>query len=208
MGKREFGESTALEADGKPRLSRRLAHLSIGWTRYGELVRTWNARLNLTGTQEPNALAEILFADAVVLAEKDVVPEGVCFVDVGAGVGAPAIPLLLERQDLSATLVEPRRNRVAFLRTVIGTLGLMDRCRVLEQRLEAAPLDRAPFDLALSRATFAPEEWLRRAVGLAPAAVVMVAGQPLPPGARLERSYRLPFSDAPRALGVYPLPRT
>lgn len=182
----------------------RLREISPTWAEYDRLVETWNARLNLTGGKDARARAEILFTDAVVLEDPELLPEGARFVDVGAGVGAPAIPLLLARPDLSATLVEPRRLRVAFLRTAIGTLDLVDRCVVLEQRLEKDGVPGMPFDVAISRATFAPDEWLRRAAGLAPRAIAMVAGEPLPEGDRLaERRYELPYSGAPRALGLY-----
>lgn len=205
MEERKPREHTAPASLGKgPDIEARLRELPPAWAAYDALVETWNARQNLTGGKDAQSRAEILFADAVVLDDPELLPEGARFVDVGAGAGAPAIPLLLARPDLRATLVEPRRLRVAFLRTAIGALELGDRCVVLEQRLAGDGVPGMPFDVALSRATFAPAEWLRRAVGLAPRAVAMVAGEPLPDGERLaERRYRLPFSGSPRALGLY-----
>lgn len=174
---------------------------------FADLVATWNARLNLTGAKEPEALAEVLFADAMMLRDEALLPQGARFVDVGAGAGAPSLPLLLLRPDLRATLVEPIHKRVAFLRTAIGTFDLAERATVIEGRLEAAPIAGAPFDVALSRATFEPAEWLARAEPLAPRTLVLVAGDPLPEreGARLleTRTYRLPRKDAPRAIGLY-----
>lgn len=194
MGSAKPRESTALAGDGKT---------PERWARYRELVKTWNARLNLTGARDDRALADVLFADAAVLADEALMPPGTHFVDIGAGAGAPSIPLLLLRRDLTATLVEPLRKRVAFLRTVIGTLDLVGRCTLLERKLDGPPVEGAPFDLALSRATFAPDEWLERARAVSARAIVMVAAGPLPQGALVERRYTLPHSEAPRALGLY-----
>ncbi|HJL18198.1 MAG TPA: RsmG family class I SAM-dependent methyltransferase [Sandaracinaceae bacterium LLY-WYZ-13_1] len=172
-----------------------------------ELVRLWNARSNLTGARHDEALVDVLLADAFVLADRGVVPQGARVVDVGAGAGAPTLPLALIRPDLRVTLLEPRRLRVAFLRTVIGHFdGLVARARVEEGRLapDEVPAD-APFDLALSRATFEPAAWLARGRALAGRVVVLVGQDPLPEADdRLaERRYALPFAGTARALAVY-----
>ncbi|MGE3636696.1 MAG: hypothetical protein AB7P00_42735 [Sandaracinaceae bacterium] len=109
---------------------------------------------------------------------------------------------------LSAVLVEPRRKRVAFQRTAIGSLGLEARARVVEARFEGTAPDGAPFDLAISRATFAPDDWLRRARSLSPVVAVLGVDALPDPDAHRARVladvvYRLPFADRPRRLGVY-----
>lgn len=171
---------------------------------YAQLVQTWNRKLNLVGSTDAAELADVLFADALILA--DALPEKTRFVDVGAGAGAPAIPLLLLRQDLEGTLVEPRRKRVAFQRTCLGTLGLTDRASAHERRLEGPPLPGSPFDVAMSRATFEPDEWLQRARSLAPQIAVLTVDE-LPKAAfatlELERRYTLPATGRPRALALY-----
>ena len=204
MGEPECRESTAELGEGNPSLEDVLSAPPAPWQRYAELVVEWSARSNLVGAKTKEALAEVLFADALMLCDESLLPRGSRFVDIGAGAGAPAIPMLLMRPDLSATLVEPRRLRVEFLRAAVEALGLEDRCIVLKQKLGTAPLPGAPFDVAISRATFPPPEWLRRASALAPRAVAMVAGRPLPEGERLlERAYALPFSHSPRGLALY-----
>jgi 16S rRNA (guanine527-N7)-methyltransferase len=133
-------------------------------------------------------------------------------VDVGSGAGAPALPLLLLRPDLRGTLVEPLRKRVAFLRTAVGTLALVERVRVLEAKLDAGapalPDATLQHDVALSRATFAPELWTPAALQLAPVGIVMLASQEpptAPPGCRLThtRDYTLPWSAAARRIALY-----
>ena len=57
-------------------------------------------------------------------------------VDVGSGAGAPIIPLLILRPDVSAECVEPLGKRATFLRTASARLGLLSRMRVHETRLD------------------------------------------------------------------------
>jgi len=184
--------------------------------RFASLVQSWNAKMNLTAAREPGALVEVLFADALMLADPALIPEGARLADVGSGAGAPALPLLLMRPDLRGTLVEPLRKRVAFLRTAVGTLDLAARTRILESRVDpAAPgggdsLGVGPQDLALSRATFAPEEWLRVGLLLAPRVLVLTAGAapPCPVGAQVaaQVDYTLPSSGARRRVTAFERP--
>jgi 16S rRNA (guanine527-N7)-methyltransferase len=178
--------------------------------RYVELVARWNQKLDLTAAREAGAQVEILLADALVLAREEITPHAARCVDVGSGAGAPALPLLLLREDLDALLVEPLRKRVAFLRTVLGTLGLVTRCRVTEAKLdpESPELPGAPFALALSRATFAPELWLQAGSKLASRTLVLLATQapPAAPEGKQLRNvvhYRLPSSGAERSIAIY-----
>ena len=45
-------------------------------------------------------------------------------IDAGSGAGIPGVPIAVARPDLAVTLVEPRRQRVAFLELVRDDLGL------------------------------------------------------------------------------------
>jgi 16S rRNA (guanine527-N7)-methyltransferase len=176
---------------------------------YLELVATWNAKLDLTAARETERLIEVMICDAFVLASTDVIAADSRCLDVGSGAGAPALPLALLRSDLKLTLVEPLRKRVAFLRTALGGLGLVNRVTVLERKLDptAPGLPDAPYDVALSRATFAPEVWLPAGLTLAPRNFVLLASQqpPAATGAELERlvEYSLPVSGAQRKLAIY-----
>jgi 16S rRNA (guanine527-N7)-methyltransferase len=144
-----------------------------------------------------------------MLADQRLLSPDARVLDVGSGAGAPALPVALLRPDLGMTLVEPLHKRVAFMRHAIGTLKLGDRVTVLERKLELggdAPRG-APFDVAMSRATLAPEEWL--ALGLLHAHEVLVLGvpgkDPRPESARAldTVTYALPSSSAPRAIWKY-----
>ncbi|MEM6959572.1 MAG: RsmG family class I SAM-dependent methyltransferase, partial [Myxococcota bacterium] len=98
-------------------------------------------------------------------------------VDIGAGAGAPGVPLAILNPELHVTRVEPRRRRVAFMRTAVGQLRLAERVRVIEGRHDVAP---GPFDFAYSRATFAPPEWLTIGAVMAPRVGVLLAAGDAP----------------------------
>ncbi|MCB9707324.1 MAG: class I SAM-dependent methyltransferase [Myxococcales bacterium] len=179
---------------------------------YVSLVAGWNERHNLTGAKETRQLIEILLVDALVIAEARLIPDGATIIDIGAGAGAPIIPLLFVRQDLRAILVEPRKKRAAFLRFALSSLCLQHRGTVLEQKLDVHDPGRllgAPVcQVALSRATFSPEIW--QVLGLELAALSLVFGThalkdlPLPEEATLvhELDYMWPYSAAPRTMRV------
>ena len=164
------------------------------------------------GTVEPEGLCDVLFADALVAARLPAVSEGVRIVDIGSGGGAPALPLALLLPNAHFTLVEPRRKRVAFLRTAIGTVALGGRATVIEGRLGAPRVDGTleafAADLAMSRATFAPEQWLALGIRLAPRVMVFSADRNEPPAVEGSSvidsvAYGLRSTPASRSIFVY-----
>jgi 16S rRNA (guanine527-N7)-methyltransferase len=180
-----------------------------GLARYLAQVVAWNRKLDLTAARGASAQAEVMLGDAFVLADLELCPEGARIVDVGTGAGAPIVPLLLLRPDVQAVCVEPLHKRVAFLRTVGARLGLVERMHVLERRVERGDaLQGAPFEVACSRATLAPERWLPVGLSLARRVWVLLASDEppaAPAGAELVslQRYALPLSGAPRAVAVY-----
>lgn len=183
-------------------------------TQYVALVEAWNKKIDLTAAKTAGALVDVLVADSLVLARRELVPEGAHLLDVGAGAGAPAIGLALVRPDVRVTMLEPIGKRVAFLRTVIGTLGLASRVTALDGRIDpkqpALPGALAndappatPVSVTSARATFGPEAWLAIGQQLAPSVLVLTTGEE-PADARTTKvarqDYRLPGSGAPRAI--------
>ena len=123
-----------------------------------DLLLVWNAKLDLTAARTKEELLDLMLADAFALSVR--IPQGVQVVDVGVGAGAPGLALAIVRPDLRVTLVEPLAKRTAFLRTCLGHL---DRLDVTIQRMKGDQLaTQSPgaFDVAISRATLSPPEWL------------------------------------------------
>ena len=173
-----------------------------------ERLVEWNARTDLTAARSDEELVDLMVADALVIAPR--LDDGARVVDVGAGAGAPGLALALMRPDLRVTLVEPLGKRAAFLRTVVGAVRRPD---VAIERVRGEALaGRRAWDVAMSRATLAPQPWLDLAVTLAsPAGSVWVLlareDPPSHAGARIEDdlSYAWPLTGAPRRAVRYRL---
>jgi len=165
------------------------------------LVDRWRRRTDLTAARSDEELVDLMVADAACLAAH--LPAGATVVDVGTGAGAPGLPLGLLRPDLRVTLVEPLQKRVAFLRTALGTLGAEVASRFSVRQVRAEYVDDC-FDVAVSRATLAPDEWMARGVQLAPDGDVwlLLAKLPLPAHsgwrAVVDQRYVWPLTGAAR----------
>ena len=130
---------------------------------FAELLVRWNQSINLTGAKSIGAVIAEHYPDAHALAKR--LDRPARLIDVGSGGGLPALPLALLRPNLEIRLCEPIAKKAAFLRTAIRELKLAGRVALETRRGEelAAELADDPsrrFDVATSRATFAPEAWL------------------------------------------------
>lgn len=174
-----------------------------GWL---DLLVAWNAKVDLTAARTSDELVDLMLADALVLARH--AAPGSRVVDVGSGAGGPGLALHLARPDLAMTLVEPLQKRVSFLRTVAGQLGIRagsPALRVLRTRGEDPALAESPFDVAVARATLAPDAWLALADRLVTAhggAWVLLAREPPPLSpawkATVDERYTWPLTGAER----------
>lgn len=174
-----------------------------------DLVATWNARIDLTAARSERELVDLYLADALVLAAhgaRQVAPGATeRWVDVGSGAGAPGLALSLLWPAPELTLVEPRHKRVAFLRNASGratekTPGLRP-LQIVDGRSDVVPT--ASHDVAIPRATFAPDEWLQEGARLARRRVWVLLARAEPPclaGWQLmdRVDYEWPLTQVPR----------
>lgn len=192
----------------RPRIERVFAELSASAPsaslardlgRVLDLVVDWNEKVDLTAARDPDELVDLFVADAIVVARAGA-PKGERWVDVGSGAGAPGIPLALLLPQVKLTLVEPKQKRVAFLRSVLGSVGRSD-VKVERGRSEAMPA--ACCDVAVSRATLGPSEWLAEGARLAEHAVWVLlakAERPMLHGFGVDRDepYQWPLTGSAR----------
>ena len=130
---------------------------------YCTLAVTWNQRIDLTAARSADELVDLLLADALAICAARPGGAGERWFDVGSGIGAPGIPLAL-LSPIRMTLIEPRTKRVAFLRTAAGALGRPD---IAVSRTRSDEFSGASCDVAISRATLPPPEWLKEGARLA-----------------------------------------
>ncbi len=125
------------------------------FAKYAHVMLVANTRMNLTSITEPEAVETLHFLDSLTAAT--VLPEstlsGGRVLDVGSGAGLPGVPLKIAFPGIRLTLLEATGKKVAFLRELIGELGL-DGVSVVHGRAEDAGRDpalRASFDAVLAR---------------------------------------------------------
>jgi 16S rRNA (guanine527-N7)-methyltransferase len=131
---------------------------------YFELVERWNARLHLVAPCSPREFAvrhvlESLFALKLI-------PHDARVVDVGTGAGLPAIPCLVVREDLRATLIEASTKKTIFLREATSALNLRDAASIVNARFEET--DAPDAEIVTCRALERFTEMLPRLVAWSP----------------------------------------
>ena len=105
-----------------------LALISI----YVDLLRRWNARINLTAIRDPEGIVTRHFGESLFLAAylfpggSPVGPAPQHALDFGSGAGFPGLPLKIYAPQLHLTLVEASHKKAAFLGEVIRALRLSD----------------------------------------------------------------------------------
>ncbi len=130
--------------------------------KYFEHLREWSKTVRLVGATTDDALQELADDSRMLL---PYLPSGPArIVDVGSGAGFPGIVLAIERPDVQITALEPHRRKWAFLRDVRRALGIQNFTAIQVEDTEhlRAP-DFSPYDVAVSKAAFAPLDWLERA---------------------------------------------
>lgn len=118
-----------------------------------QLLLEGNQKANLTRIIEPRDVVVKHFLDSLSLFAV-VPPEGEKrIVDIGAGAGFPALPILLACPGWKGTLVESVKKKTAFMQEAIADLGLS--AEALPERAEDLGRRegyRDAFDLAVARA--------------------------------------------------------
>lgn len=164
---------------------------------YLGLLDRWNRIHALTALPPAARFEELILDSAILLPFLDPLPEGARVVDLGSGMGIPAVVLALARPDLEVVALDASRKKMAFVRQVALELGL-SRLVALHGRAEAlAPLEGT---LGVSKATGSPELlagwWARHGRPGAPLLLLKGAGwsqDPCPEGwSRSSHTYELP----------------
>jgi 16S rRNA (guanine527-N7)-methyltransferase len=101
---------------------------------YFRLVASWNPRLHLVAPCTPAQFASRHVLES--LAALPFIPRGASLVDLGSGAGLPALPCLVARPDIRATLFESSRRKAVFLREATSALSLRERVEVRAERFE------------------------------------------------------------------------
>ncbi len=136
--------------------------------RYVQTLDFWRERMNLVSVRDRREIVERHLADGLVagafIRENKYIRDEI--VDVGSGAGIPGVPLAIVCPESRVVLLEPRRKRASFLRSVLRE------CSTCNMTVESATVEDfrsdkgRGCDVIISRATFPPEELARRSEGL------------------------------------------
>lgn len=103
--------------------------------RYAALLIDWQSRVNLVGPSTIPTLWQRHFDDSLQLLP--LAPHASRWLDIGSGAGFPGMVLAVADPLARVTLVESIAKKCRFLHLVADELGLTDRVRIENVRIEA-----------------------------------------------------------------------
>jgi len=162
LGERIFAAAAGAGLRVSDEQARALAHYLL-------LLNRWNRVHSLTAIEdlEQQILKHLL--DSLVVAEvllkRPDLPLSGTVADVGSGMGAPGIVWAVVMPQSRFDLIERQQKKSAFLRHVVGQLGLAGRVAVLAQDVRELSGKKA-YDLITSRAFAAFEDFLSLTLGV------------------------------------------
>ena len=122
--------------------------------KFTALLLEWNSKFNLTRITDPAEIAVKHYLDSLSLLAVAHVPADSTVIDVGTGAGFPAVPLKIALPDLTITMLDSVRKKLAFLETAVRELGLsnVELAHGRAEDLARRETHRERFDFAVSRA--------------------------------------------------------
>jgi 16S rRNA (guanine527-N7)-methyltransferase len=122
--------------------------------RYLALLQEWNRRINLTAIDDERGIVELHFLDS--LAVTPLVRGLETLVDIGSGAGFPGAVVAIALPSLKVTAIDGVAKKVAFLQTLRRTVAP----NLEPLHLRDEQLGQRVFDVAVSRATWDPQDWI------------------------------------------------
>ncbi len=128
--------------------------------KYHQLLRQYNKELNLTRILNFQSMVRKLYIDSIMPGRIIDLPSPL--MDLGSGAGMPGIPLKIANPQIEIILAESRGNRVQFIETVLGELGLK-KISILGRSVSAST--EAPVMGVITRAVETIRKTLERIAG-------------------------------------------
>lgn len=126
------------------------------FTKYMELLKDWNTKINLTAIEDEREIIIKHFIDSMSILPY-VKDQEQKLIDVGTGAGFPGIPLKIVNTNIQVTLLDSLDKRVKFLNEVIKTINISDAngIHAIHGRAEDMGVNtnyREKYDIAVARA--------------------------------------------------------
>jgi 16S rRNA (guanine527-N7)-methyltransferase len=129
--------------------------------RYAELLREWNARVNLVSRRDTENLwsAHLLHSLSILFVAG--LPAEANVMDLGSGGGLPGIPLAIVRPDLRLMLVDSIAKKTAALSAMVAELGLPNIQVVCGRAEQLGAAHERKYGVVIARAVAALEDLLK-----------------------------------------------
>jgi 16S rRNA (guanine527-N7)-methyltransferase len=130
------------------------------FVQYLEMIFETSKKMNLVSKNDLPSLVERHLLDSLgALTSFEFLP-GTHIADLGSGAGFPGIPLAIARPDIKIDLIESRRLKCLFLKSVVESLEL-ENVDVIHDRWENL---KTTYDIILARAVYSETELKRIAL--------------------------------------------
>jgi 16S rRNA (guanine527-N7)-methyltransferase len=123
------------------------------FTKYMELLKDWNTKINLTAIEDDKEIIIKHFIDSISVLPL-VKDQELKLIDVGTGAGFPGIPVKIVNPNIEVTLLDSLDKRVKFLNEVIKSINI-SKINAIHGRAEdmgISPIYRENYDIAVARA--------------------------------------------------------
>ena len=150
-------DSLALGSDFLPEIAAaQLMSYLIEWKR-------WNGKINLTADTDERSVVDKHIYESLQYSRA--ISSSGNLADIGSGAGFPGIPVKVIFPALDVVLIESRRKRVNFLKTVFRSMGL-EKIKCVHGRVEDFPEFIGLYDFVILRHVLQPSLSLSLGAGL------------------------------------------
>lgn len=114
-------------------------------------LKKWNKKINLTAIRDDKSIIIRLFLESLAFAYGFNHKETKNLLDIGSGAGIPGIPLKIIYPEISITLIDSSRKKVAFLKHICRQINLTDVECVAERIEDITERYKGRYDVVLSK---------------------------------------------------------
>lgn len=126
-------------------------------------LKKWNRKINLTAIKDDKSIITKLFLESLTFLYGFKSEDTKRILDIGTGAGFPGIPIKIIHPEISFTLIDGSKKKVAFLKHICRQINLLD-IECMAERAEAIAMvekHKRDYDVILSKGVADMETLLR-----------------------------------------------
>ncbi len=121
---------------------------------YGELLKEWNDKINLTAIKDDEGIAVKHFLDCLLVSKVADFKNGMSVIDVGTGAGFPGLVIAAAYPDVNVTLLDSTGKKLKAVENMAEEMGVKN-VKIVHSRAEEVGKNsefRGKYDFATARA--------------------------------------------------------